>query len=129
MFSLLVCKAKSLEHKVIFIVSLVAEKSEPHCNKQRKIAGQHAFFLKCPSTTSPAAFKLCDGFFVCWAFVGVPVLLFALIPGRLKNQAYGLESWVLCYANRQSPSVSIASLFLATKATQSISEQQTHSRN
>ena len=98
----------------IFITSLVGEESEPQCNKQRKIAGQRELFLKCPSTTSPATFKLCDCLFACWAFVRVAVLLFALIPGRLKNpgiQANGLESRVLCYANRRSPSVPIASLF------------------
>ena len=48
--------------------------------KQCKMAGLSELFLKCPSTNSPAAFKLCDGFFVCWAFVGVAVLLFSLIP-------------------------------------------------
>ena len=63
----------------IFIASLVGEESEPQCNKQRKIAGQRELFLKCPSTTSPATFKLCDCLFACWAFVGVAVLLFALI--------------------------------------------------
>ena len=93
-----------------------------------KIAGQRELFLKCPSTTSPAAFKLCDGLFVCWAFVGVAVLLFALIPGCLKNPAIqenSLESR-MCYANRMNPSASIASLFLATTGnSQSLSSRHT----
>ena len=93
-----------------------------------KIAGQRELFLKCPSTTSPAAFKLCDGLFVCWAFVGVAVLLFALIPGCLKNPAIQencLESR-MCYANRMNPSASIASLFLATTGnSQSLNSRHT----
>ena len=121
MFSLLVCKEKSLEHKVIPLHCLFiwgGGESEPQSNKQCKTAGQRELFLKCPSTTSPAAFKLCDGLFVCWAFVGVAVLLFALIPGCLKNPAI--------QENCSNPSASIASLFLATTGnSQSLSSRHT----
>ena len=106
-FSLLVCKAKSLELKVISIAW--GMEVSPHAAKtasSERWQDNRNFQPKMPEHHLAICFllKLCDSLFVCWAFVKDAVLLFGSLPGRLKSptiQANGLESRALWYANRR----------------------------
>ena len=68
--------------------------------------------------------------FMFWAFIGIVILLFVLVPCRLENPAIqenGVQTRVLCNTRGRigQPSASTASLFVAT--IQTISVQQIHS--
>ena len=114
MFSLLVCKAKSVEHKVVFIawVRDVSRNWQQTAQEgSRKMAGQGELFMaKMPGNTSPVAFVYID-----------------TRPSEEPSEQTAWNPGVLRYAKRSitNSSVSTASLFLVTKNIQSNSEQQT----